>query len=368
MRRIVLSRWKFVLFLVLVLALLAGLGWWQRTPLLCWYCLRGLDSASDANRENWVKMVVLLDEAAVPGLLARFSRQNAQECKNAAAALAALTKKWGTSDLRTYDIASKVNASFDSFSASGKEAALVWSLAVADASSLPRPLRPSLCHLFEKAAQQKENGIKEQALALANILIERNPSPEFMTTCEKLIRQELKSSQDSQRVHAVHLTLHGVFQEKHDLLRQVVPLLKDKSAEVRRAAVLAVGTSPEVIAEEEMLPLLHDSDEEVRKLCEAALRSRGLHDDHILLGRLITDQRPTARLKIIRHLPRVHDVDPVLWLERLSKDSSEAVRAAAIRLAASSSQIDFRNRLMQMAQSDPSETVRQLARFYLTHN
>jgi hypothetical protein len=41
------------------------------------------------------------------------------------------------------------------------------------------------------------------------------------------------------------------------------------------------------------------------------------------------------------------------------------VRAAAVRAAGEEQQVDFSDRLTQMAQNDPSPTVRQLAQYYL---
>jgi hypothetical protein len=134
---------------------------------------------------------------------------------------------------------------------------------------------------------------------------------------------------------------------------------------VRTAALLALGSARDILGEEEMLFLLHDPDARVQRLCEAALQSRGLNDGQILLGRLISDPRPEERLRIVLQLPQVDGVEPGIWLNKLSQDPADAVRAAAVRLAASLPGVNFTGRLAQMADNDPSETVRQLARFYL---
>src|SRR5262249_47025893 len=52
-----------------VLLVLAAGAWWQRTPLLAWYSLRGLAAADEAGRAAWAARVARLDGAAVPGLL-----------------------------------------------------------------------------------------------------------------------------------------------------------------------------------------------------------------------------------------------------------------------------------------------------------
>jgi hypothetical protein len=58
------------------------------------------------------------------------------------------------------------------------------------------------------------------------------------------------------------------------------------------------------------------------------------------------------------------EIDPVLWLERLSRDTSPAVRAAVIRTAGERMEVRFSARLAEMAQQDTSTTVRQLAEYY----
>ena len=109
---------------------------------------------------------------------------------------------------------------------------------------------------------------------------------------------------------------------------------------------------------------LHDPDPEVRTLCEEALRSRGLQEEHVKLGRLMTDSRPAVRLQVLARLYRVHDLEPSIWLRHLSHDPAPAVRAAAVRAAAEQKGTGLADRLEQMAQNDPCPSVRQLAQYY----
>ena len=51
---------------------------------------------------------------------------------------------------------------------------------------------------------------------------------------------------------------------------------------------------------------------------------------------------------------------------RLSHDSSPSVRVAAMRAMTQQSFVDLSDRIDQMARTDPSPTVCQLAQFYLT--
>src|SRR5205085_1312893 len=54
-----------------------------------------------------------------------------------------------------------------------------------------------------------------------------------------------------------------------------------------------------------------------------------------------------------------------VWLRRLSQDPAAAVRAAAARLAGEQQVFQMADRLAQMAEADPDQTVRPIARFHL---
>jgi len=81
----------------------------------------------------------------------------------------------------------------------------------------------------------------------------------------------------------------------------------------------------------------------------------------------MTDREPHARLQAMDLLRGADDLEPepLVWLRRLSHDPSPAVRAAAVRAAAELSAGNFRDRIEQMAQDDPSPTVRQIAQHYI---
>src|SRR5437667_8013699 len=87
---------------VLVVALLASVAWWQRTPALTWYYLRELTAADADSRERWAERAASLDTAIVPGLLANLEQPDPTCCINAEAGLVALVKRWGPEDARTH--------------------------------------------------------------------------------------------------------------------------------------------------------------------------------------------------------------------------------------------------------------------------
>ena len=67
---------------------------------------------------------------------------------------------------------------------------------------------------------------------------------------------------------------------------------------------------------------------------------------------------------MLDRLPDMPDLDPGLWLRRLSHDPSPAVRAAAVRAMSVQRQVDLSDRIDQMAGNDPSPAVSRLAELY----
>jgi HEAT repeat protein len=280
---------------------------------------------------EWVERVAALDAAAKWGLIDLLRRNDARVCDNAGAALSALEKRWGPIDPRTEKMAKDLTASFGAFSTPGRTAVLQWSLEV-----------------------------------VHDLETEKATAPAVIDHFRNLVRQGLGSKEADVCTGAVRLVMHSPLDADEELSEKVVPLLKSELPEVRRTALLAVGLSEDAVTVEQLLPLLQDSDAEVRRLCETALRGRGLQDSHIKLAKLISDSRPGQRLQVLQFLSEIDDLDPGTWLMRLSQDPSPAVRAAAIRFAAEQpATTEFQQRMQQMSEEDSSDTVRQLAAHYL---
>src|SRR3989442_14608628 len=117
--------------------------------------------------------------------------------------------------------------------------------------------------------------------------------------------------------------------KENGLAAAVVPLMSDEVAEVRRAAMIAVGASHDLVADDDLLPWLHDPDSGVCELCESTLLARGLREKDVRMGKLVTDSSFLKRLEVIGYLQHDDQVDPQVWLHRLSRDPVPAVRAAA---------------------------------------
>jgi hypothetical protein len=354
-------RWlRRLLYFLLILLLTAGVvAWWQRHTLMAWYAVRGLQQAGEPARAAWITRIAEHPRAALPFLFASLRKNDHRSCDNVKQCLLQLWRGWNLDDPRRTQLMQLLAQEFGRFSSIGQKATL--ELANSLGPTVPVSLAPPLASLILQASSVEEETVRDQALTLATSLATQPASSSSLNACRELARACLHDTNADNRGRALRLAI----QPSIDLREQVAPLLSDPSPEIRRTAMVVLGPATEVISTDDLLHWLHDPDAEVRHLCESALRGRGLRKEHLLMGRLMTDPQVTERLKVLDVLQQANDVEPGVWLRRLSHDPAPAVRAATVRLAAEQTVVNLADRIEQMAQNDPSHTVRQIAQFYL---
>src|SRR5260370_33088694 len=93
-KALAMRRTVILLGLVVFLLLLSGgLAWFQRTPLLAWYYVRGLAGAEGADRDLWLSRVTTLDLSAVPRLLDCLGQPAHRGCGNAEAGVSVRSER-----------------------------------------------------------------------------------------------------------------------------------------------------------------------------------------------------------------------------------------------------------------------------------
>jgi hypothetical protein len=356
---------KLVVRLV-VLGLLAAGGaavWVERTPLLVWCYIHQLSHASDGDRAAWADRVAGLGDAAVPTLVDCLKQPDAAVCDNARAGLEKLTGPWAADEPRTAALVRTFAAEYPRLSPAGRKAALEtaagWFVPV---GAPPEELTAAAVALVRAATPASEGDAHGPALDLCAAMLDRAESgDELLAAAKELVHVCLGAELPADRLRAVRLAVHpGV-----DAADQVVALLNDPAAEVRRAAVLAVGPASSGVLDDSLLPSLHDADAEVRRLAEEALRrDRRFSADQLQVSRLLTHPDPLQRLNVLDYLRPGAGLEPGLWLRRLSHDPSPSVRLAAVRVMSQQEVVDLGDRIDQMADADPSPTVSQAARRY----
>lgn len=311
------ARW-FVLLVVIGTVV----GIWQRERLWIWYCAERLERASGDERLVWAEELTACGEPAVPTLLRMLRHDNPEVCAMARGTLQSILSHWTKDDDRLLAFAKLFVEEEPRFSTPGRAAAL---------DLLPAVLAPN-----------------DQTIA---------------ARVKDIVLATTKSESFDVRVQAIAAAMRPEI----NCLDAIVGLVDDTAAEVRRAAVLAIGPirdgSKTILADDSLLRCLHDQDEEVRRLAEMSLKSRGRTPRDIRLGRRYAAPDPAERQKLLIDLAFEEELDVSVWLERLTNDADPSVRAGAARVAAEK-RADLGDRLGQMSKSDPDATVRRIAEFY----
>lgn len=338
-----------------------GLLWWMDFDPTTWYRLRSLSQAIDSNRADSAERVAELGWSAQPGLIRLLRSGDEVVCQNAQAGLACLYRRCGPDDPQMPGQIQKLASAYPALPPMGQAALLrVASESLPEGTNATPEVRAAWLGVLSEVNAEMPENVRVAGLELADWLLKDSPSPETFAPARQVIQSCLTAEEPSVRLRAVQMSLVPGL----ELEKEIARLLRDPVVEVRRAAIVVAGPAPRVL-DETLLPSLRDPDPDVQQLAEAALRGRGLTSQHIKLGRMLTDSNPRERLKVLDHLQESAELEPSVWLRRLSHDPADSVRATTVRVMAEQTMLDMTDRLEQMRRSDPSPTVSQLAGFYL---
>jgi hypothetical protein len=140
-----------------------------------------------------------------------------------------------------------------------------------------------------------------------------------------------------------------------------IPYLEDPSGEVRQQVLISFASRPGLLSTDAIIKRLYDSDPGIPSLAETVLKTRGLKEEHIGFARMLYHPKPELRASLIPLIRNRTDIDPVVWLLRLTEDPEESVRIAAIEALADRNDSEVQNRLATLASSDPAPSVREAA-------
>src|SRR5216684_1252178 len=164
----------------------AGLAWFQRTPLLTWFYVRGLAKAEEQDRQTWVNRVAAFEGEAVPQLIACLRQADAKACANAEAGLTEIVNHWRADDARRVDLATHLTEAFSGFSPPGLAATLQLQTILLRTSTRELIL-PAAIRFLADAARQTDREVHRRALLLATEM-QQTMTGEAFHACRDLIR------------------------------------------------------------------------------------------------------------------------------------------------------------------------------------
>lgn len=371
------SRWTWICLGIVLLGA-GGWVWSERQAILAWHWSSCLAEASEADRAAWIEKLRTLDRPKViAALLRQVDRGSPQARANALVALAILCSAEQEPGWTVY-LTRIAAQDFERRSAASRGAILTILAEAVSRNSQPSKRLQLPVSWIETAGQlimQVQPDAEPEtllgAVQLAWVLMQQEQpghdllGPPFVKACRALATSGLKHEAVALRRASVRLASLPELGLLEEVAALVVGSQRDPDAVVRDLALAAVAPYEDVAETEALLPLLHDPDPEVRATCEHALRSRGLTPSQVRLARQMTDPQPTVRAGVPAQITDFPELDVGLWLERLSRDPSPAVRAAVIRSAAEQGSPQLMARVANLAENDPSPTVRQIASYYL---
>ncbi len=140
-----------------------------------------------------------------------------------------------------------------------------------------------------------------------------------------------------------------------------VAYIRDEDFTVRYQTLISFANRPTLLGAEAILPLLHDPVPDLGTLAEKVLKARGISQEQLGLGRLISHSRADIRASAIPMLLKRDDIDPVIWLLHLTEDSNASVRLQAIQALDGRVTPEVRQRLQEIIAADESADVRAAA-------
>ncbi|MGL4419428.1 MAG: hypothetical protein ACRCZF_02070 [Gemmataceae bacterium] len=153
-------------------------------------------------------------------------------------------------------------------------------------------------------------------------------------------------------------------------LPRLLQKLQNPDPIIRVAALVELGQKPDErsVSDEQLFRWLHDTEPQIRQLCEGVLVARGRSPEEVQFGRKLTHPDVRERLSLLVDLRdadgTVRDLNP--WLQRLSQDVDPAVRAGAARVAMEC-RVRFAEWVNEMAKNDPDPSVRRVAAYYVAN-
>ena len=160
-----------------------------------------------------------------------------------------------------------------------------------------------------------------------------SPIDELLPEAEQIIREGLSDTDPQIRTNAIEVVAST---KQIKLMPKVERMLRDDFVPVRFAAALAVGDSKYYPAENSVIQLLKDKDENIKIAADYALSKLGAGSGFELVRKMITSSDQTVKANAVLLLGKSGDKNSlkVLYWALRNKDSDDKVRFNAVEAIA----------------------------------
>ena len=350
--------------LIVTIVACAGIGLWQQNTIIAWYRTWKLQSANPEMLSIYVRHFEALGLTGTDSLITCFQSSNETACQNARAVLVKILSIWSPNDSRRSAVLVQLADKAPGYSAIGQRVCLGMLQELMQGDIAGNEIERTLSAVLARSHANSEDRLSLYQTITAVLQNEETIEESLQKQAKSLVIVGIKSNQDAIRLAAIRLAVLPGLQLQEHLVPLLLPSSSDPSAEVRQLALLALGEHEKLISTDDLCQYLNDADKEVRTTTERILMVRGLSQKQIKLARMMNDQNPMNRAELPELVLGTPEVDSFLWMERLTRDPSPAVRAATARAIGSSSEQRLSSLLKEMVEQDKDQTVQQIARFY----
>lgn len=351
--------------LIAIIVASAGVGLWQQNTIAVWYRTWKMQSASPEALPGYVRTFEAMGPAGTEALAGCFESNNEVGCQNARHVLSQILKLWNPHDSRRATVLQQLTNTAPRFSAFGQRESIGILLEIMQGDTATPEVQKALSAVISHASADPESRLNIYSTLIQALQNVETIDDSLQKQAKSLVIVGIKSDQEAVRLAAIRLAVLPGLQLHEHLPPLLTAQTTDSSVEVRQLALLALGEHEKLLATDDLCRYLNDADKEVRTTAERVLQVRGLSKQQIKLARLMHDQNAASRAELPGLVVGTLEVDTFQWMERLSRDPSPAVRAAAARAIANSSDQRMNTLLRVLSEQDQDPTVQQIARYYL---
>lgn len=347
------------------LVLLGGTGYWQREFLTAHYHAWRLPSATPDQLPSYVRKFEALGMPGAEALVSLFKSNDSLACNNAGSVLGSILQIWVDQTDRREAVLQLISQNAADYSPYGTASCLKVMEAMLNEGTVAPSAVNTMMQLISQSKEQSAASVSQCQILHLLLNQDRDRNENVVSAARACVLKCLRDNDPAVRQAGIRLAVHPALLMHDQLATLVSAQSTDSNPTVRQLAILALGEYDKLLSTDELCRFLLDPDTDVRTMTQRALRLRGLSARQITLAGMIQDPSPSLRAELPMIVMDSTEIDTHQWMERLCRDKSPAVRAAAAKALSATTEERLQTLKQQLCELDEDDTVRRIAQFYL---